>query len=104
MAETDRNDYRLPRTVDPRHYRITLEPDLSQATFTGREDVQIQIHQAVSQIVLNAVDLEIHSAVLVDARGSRSEGRVGLDPDQGRAVIEFERTAAPGLGWLSLGF
>ncbi|MCP4085242.1 MAG: M1 family metallopeptidase [Actinomycetia bacterium] len=59
---TDISRYRLPRTATPRRYDLALRPDLDLASFTGSVTIEIDVHEAVSELVLNAVDLEIQSA------------------------------------------
>ena len=58
-------DYRLPRTVIPTHYNITLEPDLEAATFTGEVVIDVDVHEPVMEIVLNAIELDIVTAELI---------------------------------------
>ena len=41
------NPYRLPRTVLPTHYALTLEPDLDAATFSGEVDIVVTRHVPV---------------------------------------------------------
>ncbi|MGZ4150629.1 MAG: hypothetical protein ACXVQJ_11345, partial [Actinomycetota bacterium] len=64
--------YRLPRTVIPSHYAIVLEPDLDAGTFRGSEDVVVSVTEPVTEIALNAKELEIVSALL--HAGDRSVG------------------------------
>ncbi len=54
--------YRLPRTVVPSRYDLVLEPDLEAATFSGSAEVQVDVHERVDEIVVNALDLEIDGA------------------------------------------
>src|SRR5687767_15258144 len=54
VAEAAHPAYRLPRTVVPLRYELTIEPDLVTATFQGNEDVVIQVAEVVREIVLNA--------------------------------------------------
>ncbi len=51
--------YRLPRTVTPSRYELMLAPDLAAGSFEGSEDVTVTVTEPVTEIVLNAVDLEI---------------------------------------------
>ena len=44
MADPD--PYRLPASVVPSRYDLTLEPDLDEATFSGFESVDIHDHGA----------------------------------------------------------
>jgi puromycin-sensitive aminopeptidase len=51
--------FRLPRTAEPEHYRIEIEPDVASATFSGTVSVDIVIHEPVDHLVLNAAELAI---------------------------------------------
>ena len=48
--------YRLPRTVVPSRYDLRLEPDLAAATFAGRVEIAVDVHEPVEEIVLNAAE------------------------------------------------
>jgi puromycin-sensitive aminopeptidase len=51
--------FRLPRAVEPETYRIEIEPDLGAASFSGTVSIDAVIHEPVSEIVLNAVELAV---------------------------------------------
>jgi puromycin-sensitive aminopeptidase len=88
-------EYRLPWTVTPDRYDLTLTPDLSAFTFTGEEWVAVKVHQATSEVVLNALELEIDSALA--ERGGRSlSARVELEPARERAHFHFDEKLEPG--------
>ena len=59
--------YRLPRTVLPSQYQVSLSPTLDDASFTGSVTISAEATQAVNEIVLNAIELDIHS---VEVNGS----------------------------------
>jgi len=88
--------YRLPTTVRPRNYRLTLEPDLGAATFAGEVEIELDVEAATGSIVLNAAELAITSAELraADDGSSRVPTSITLDPVEERAVLDF----AGGLG------
>jgi puromycin-sensitive aminopeptidase len=96
--------YRLPYRVEPQHYELTLSPDLDHATFAGEEKVRVVVHEPVTEVVLNAVDLQIHSAELTSDEGDRREGTIALDEEGQRAVITLDGEAAPGHWTLALTF
>ncbi len=102
MAEEAR--YRLPRVVVPRRYDLTLEPDLDAATFSGSEDVQVEIRERLDEVVLNADDLVISSGWL-ERNGSRL-GVVDVRIDAGteRAHVRLDGEADPGEWVLHLEF
>ncbi len=93
--EDDESSYRLPTTVLPHAYRLTLVPDLGTATFTGEVEIDVTVGSATDRIVLNAAELEITSAVVVPGRGGDpvTPASVDLDPTEERVVLSF----APGL-------
>ncbi|HWE65315.1 MAG TPA: M1 family metallopeptidase, partial [Acidimicrobiales bacterium] len=51
--------FRLPRTVEPLNYRIEIEPDVGSASFSGTVEIDVVVHEAVDEIVLNAAELAI---------------------------------------------
>jgi puromycin-sensitive aminopeptidase len=55
--------FRLPRTVLPYRYEVSLTPDLEAATFTGSVSITVTAFKA-TEIVLNAIELDIHSAAI----------------------------------------
>ena len=65
-------DYRLPRTVVPSRYEMTLEPDLGNATFTGSQTVAVEVLEPVNEVVLNAIELVISAVAMVNSSGNRS--------------------------------
>jgi puromycin-sensitive aminopeptidase len=83
------NPYRLPRTVVPSRYELTLEPDLSAATFTGQSAVEVEVVESTDEIVLNAIELEIHEAWVERRDGTRLAADVRLDEATERATFTF---------------
>jgi len=56
--------YRLPQTIIPSRYELRLEPDLTASTFEGDVRIAITIRETISEILLNATELEITEANL----------------------------------------
>src|ERR1700674_3412198 len=71
VADSAIAPYRLPRTVVPDRYELTITPDLAEATFAGEARVTVRVVDAVTEVVLNAIELDIHEAEL-----SRDDGAV----------------------------
>ncbi len=89
--------YRLPRTVLPSRYDITIEPDLDDASFVGTSVTTVDVLETTNTFVLNAIELDITTAWLEDADGNRYERElVTLDEDTERLTIEFGVEATPG--------
>jgi len=97
--------YRLPRTVTPSRYDLTLEPSLDAATFAGRVAVALTVHEPVTEIVLNAKELEVLDGSLERPDGTTIElEKIVLDPGSERVTLGLAETAAPGGSVLHLSF
>ena len=57
----------LPKNVVPTHYAIQIEPDLTTDTFRGEVAIEIKVRETVRELVLNALGLQIESAMLLGA-------------------------------------
>src|SRR5436305_1502151 len=53
---------RLPQSVIPSHYTISIEPNFANDTFRGEETIDVDVKEPVTSIVLHAVQLHIASA------------------------------------------
>jgi puromycin-sensitive aminopeptidase len=96
-------DYRLPRTVVPSHYDIMLEPDLDEARFEGTVDIDVSVAEETSQVVLNAIELEIHSASISQS-GVEQSAVITLDEEAQRATFTVESALQPGPAHVSVAF
>ncbi|MBT4656775.1 MAG: M1 family peptidase, partial [Actinobacteria bacterium] len=54
--------HRLSRTVLPLHYALHLVPDLENHTFTGSVRIEATADQALKELTLNAIELNVSSA------------------------------------------
>ena len=98
------NEFVLPSVVRPASYAIRLEPDLERFTFNGEETVAIDVAESVSEIVLNAIELEVHSAALQGNGASLNAGDIRLDAARETVTLDFGETVAPGRYDLALTF
>jgi puromycin-sensitive aminopeptidase len=89
--------YRLPRTAVPLRYDLLLEPDLAGASFTGTCAAEIDVLEPTSRIVLNAIELDVRHAYLVDESGEQIPAdAILLDEDTERVTIETTAAVRPG--------
>ncbi|MEZ5144007.1 MAG: M1 family metallopeptidase [Acidimicrobiales bacterium] len=96
-AATATDPYRLPTTVVPRRYELTLVPDLAAAVFGGTCAATVEVREPVTEIVCNAIELEIDAAWLEAADGTRIEAAaVTLDEDTERLTVTLASEAAAG--------
>ena len=61
MPASSLHAQRLPTTVTPQHYTLTLTPDLKTATFTGKEEIDVTLAQPSTSITLNAAQITFKS-------------------------------------------
>jgi puromycin-sensitive aminopeptidase len=102
-SATDQLDpYRLPRHTAPTRYELTLEPELDRAVFTGRVRIDLTSSDAASDLVLNAIELDVRTCTVdgepAEFRLDEPTERLVVTPSGGVAVgdhvleIEFSGT------------
>jgi len=89
------NAQRLPQTVKPEHYTLSLTPDLSSATFIGRETIDVVIEQPVDAITLNSAEIKFQS-VTTTLNGKDLTAKVTEDPEKQQAILNFGRKLPAG--------
>ncbi len=94
MAAHDLN--RLPTTVVPSHYDLELAPDLEAATFAGTAEVTLIVTEAVDELILHALDLEIAEAWLEGSEGERLDAPATFDTPSETVTLALSGTAEPG--------
>lgn len=62
---------RLPKTVSPVHYDLSLHPNLTTLDFTGVVRILLDVHEDTSTVVLHTKHMEISSAHLLAPEGVR---------------------------------
>ena len=97
MPDASTNPHRLPSFVVPSHYRISLEPNLDEATFSGSVEIEVEIGQATDNIQINSADLAITSAIVLDAVGGKTVASgVEIDEKMERATLSFDSELSSG--------
>lgn len=81
----------------PSHYRISLEPNLDEATFSGSVEIEVEVVQATNQIQINSADLKISASCVLDAIGAQTNAEsIEHDEDMERATLSFASELTPG--------
>jgi aminopeptidase N len=60
--EFARTPGKLPKEVVPIEYSVRFVPDIDKFTFTGSETAELNVHNPVRQLVLNALELKVTDA------------------------------------------
>jgi aminopeptidase N len=71
--------YRLPDTVIPSRYELEFTPDPEKGKFSGSETVELKIKKSTASFSMNANDLLVANANLLDAANKAIPLQVKLD-------------------------
>ena len=96
--------YVLPQTVKPTRYALKMQPNMEQFTFTGEESISIEVVEAISQVIMNATELEVQSAALVIGGVASDAKNISYDSAKETVTLEFRQQINPGTGTLTLAF
>ncbi|XP_073323015.1 endoplasmic reticulum aminopeptidase 1b [Pagrus major] len=62
---------RLPKTVFPLHYDLTIHPNLTTLDFTGVARIQLDVLEDTSTVVLHAKQMQVSNVLLLAPEGVR---------------------------------
>ncbi|KAJ3603665.1 hypothetical protein NHX12_028409 [Muraenolepis orangiensis] len=82
-------ELRLPASVRPIHYDLTVNPDLDSMTFTGRTVITMSVLHNTKRIVLHAIQLSITKATFQLADGKPSDVTVLEYKPRQQIAIKF---------------
>jgi aminopeptidase N/puromycin-sensitive aminopeptidase len=94
---------RLPETVRPESYTLTLTPDLKSATFAAVESIDVMIEKPTASITLNAAEISFQT-VTVTAAGKRQTASVLPDSQKQQATFNFPEQVAAGKATLAIAY
>jgi|WetSurMetagenome_2_1015567.scaffolds.fasta_scaffold00374_4 puromycin-sensitive aminopeptidase len=95
---------RLPEYFVPKRYSITLFPNLDEFTFSGEEEVLLELLKPAKEIILHAVELEILSAGIKIRTKKLKAENISYDAKAETATIKFETFIPKGEFKLALTF
>ncbi len=96
--------FRLPRHIVPERYDLRLEPDLARATFSGSALITVTVREPSPTVLLNAAELDIHEATVVDSAGRRLAATIERQDAQERLHLSPSQPLTPGAWTLHLTF
>jgi len=95
---------RLPKSVIPANYQITLQPNLESFKFKGSQIVDVEVKSQTKQVTLNSIDIDISEAS-VDTGGTElKSSKIKYDTDLETATIVFPSAIPTGNAQLKLSF
>lgn len=86
---------RLPGGIVPRHYDITVEPNLAEATFGGTEKIAVRLEKPATAVVLNAAEITFDRVSVISA-GRTQEATVTADADKEQVTFTVPRQMPAG--------
>jgi aminopeptidase N len=86
---------RLPQSVHPEHYSLTLAPNLKDATFAGSEKIDVLLDHPLDSITLNAAEIKFQS-VTTRVNGKEFKAIVTEDESKEQATFQFNQPLPAG--------
>ncbi len=94
---------RLPDSVRPDHYKLSLTPDLKAATYAGTETIEVALKEPSRTITLNAIEIAFQS-VKITAGGKEQTATVALDKDKEQAAFTVADAIPAGKASIAIEF
>jgi puromycin-sensitive aminopeptidase len=98
------NPYRLARDVVPSAYRIFLTPDLENATFAGRVEIDVEVVTPITTLVLHALDLELDAASVTSGERTLRSSDPVLDETYETVSFDFDEKLPAGPATLEINY
>ncbi|HEX3891027.1 MAG TPA: M1 family metallopeptidase [Terracidiphilus sp.] len=100
-SATGASAQRLPSTVVPQHYVLSLTPDLKNATFSGVESIDVLLKDSTDTITLNSAEIAFQTVTIRDQAGQQS-ATISLDDEKQQATFRFPRALPAGKATLAI--
>src|SRR5262249_12716715 len=86
---------RLPESVVPENYTISLTPDFTKDNFSGQEAIQVRVLKPTTTITLNSLDIDFRDTT-VSSGGLTQQAKVTLDKERQMASLSVARPVPSG--------
>jgi aminopeptidase N len=103
LTATTVSAQRLPTTVTPVHYDLTVTPRLADGRFNGQEAIDVRVATATPTVVLNAAEITFGD-VSVTAAGRQQKAAVTLDATKEQATFTFPNPIPAGEARLTISY
>ncbi|XP_058809156.1 puromycin-sensitive aminopeptidase-like [Phymastichus coffea] len=88
---------RLPEDIRPSHYEISISPDLNSFTFSGKQDVFVNVVKSTKTVVLNSVDINIKTVFFSDNSSHILQSQnITYDVSEEKVIITFDNEISEG--------
>jgi len=87
----------------PNAYRVDLSPDIDEAVFSGTVEIDVDITEATSEIVLHSAELDITDAT-IETNAGVHRPTADLDSDTERLTLLTTEKLSPGSAVVRLSF
>ncbi len=101
-ADQDYPRGRLPETVTPERYTLTLEIDPAKPEFSGEAQIALRVNETTSRIWLHGNQLSVSEATLELTGQSRPARYTQVDPTSGVARLDLDESAPAGAATLRI--
>ncbi|CAF2515714.1 unnamed protein product [Rotaria sp. Silwood2] len=95
---------RLPKSIVPTHYDLTIQPNLDKFKFNGDVNIHLKVQEPTSSIVLYAAELEVDNAKVKSTSKDEQEGKIEYDKEGERITVNFDKKLETGDYELALKF
>ncbi|WP_263358913.1 M1 family metallopeptidase [Acidicapsa ligni] len=103
VANHEASAQRLPQNVKPEHYALALAPNLTDATFTGKEVIDVVVAKPAKEITLNSAEIKF-GAVTAIVGGKVLTAQVSEDVDKQQATLHFAEQVPAGKVKLAISY
>ena len=100
----EKSELRLSKNIEPTNYDITLEPDLTNASFSGKASINLKVNKKTNKINFHANDLDIKNIELQLKNKKITPKEVTFQKDLEEITLTFDELINPGTIKLSLSF
>ncbi|KAH9429076.1 hypothetical protein MCOR02_010488 [Pyricularia oryzae] len=86
----------LPTNVVPKHYDLTLEPDLEKFTFNGSVVVHLDVAEDSKSISLHTLEIDVKNAKVTSGGQTITSPKISYNEDTQVTKIDFDETISKG--------
>ncbi|XP_068751963.1 puromycin-sensitive aminopeptidase-like [Montipora capricornis] len=104
MSSVKKQFARLPNNVVPKNYNLTLQPNLTEFTFTGKEVIDVEVIEETNKVIINCLDITVKTASFTSRDLKYSAADISHSTENETVTVTFPLPLPPGKGLLCLDF